>query len=114
MKTSARQNGFDALFAPVRPTKKPAYPLTSFADYMGWTTADGAPFDPWVRKHWQLGARTAKIAPRSMCVAAPLSQWTEWSGLRFPVLGPYHVHGGLAPLIADCESGAGLNEEPNI
>ena len=114
MKTSARQNGFDALFAPVRPTKRPAYPLTSFADYMGWTTADAAPFDPWVRKHWQLGARIAKIAPRSMRVEAPLAQWTEWSGLRFPLSGPYHVEGGLAPLMADCESGLGLYEEPNI
>jgi hypothetical protein len=114
MKTSARQNGLEALVAPVRPTKKPAYPLTSFADYMGWTTADGAPFDPWVRKHWQLGARIAKIAPRSMRVQAPLSQWTGWSGLRFPVSGPYHVEGGLAPLMADCETGLGLYEEPNV
>jgi len=114
MKTSARQNDLHALVAPVRPTKKPAYPLTSFADYISWTTADGAPFDPWVRKHWQLGARLVKIAPRSMRVEAPSAQWTEWSGLRFPVSGPYHVEGGLTPLIADCESCTGLYEEPNI
>lgn len=114
MKTSARQNGLEALVAPVRPTKKPAYPLTSFADYMGWTTANGAPFDPWLRKHWQLGARIVKIAPCSMRVEAPLAQWTEWSGLRFPVSGPYHVEGGLAPLMADCGDGIGLYEEPNV
>ncbi len=99
---------------PCGPRRKPAYPLTSFADYMGWTTADGAPFDPWVRKHWQLGARIAKFAPRSMRVQAPLSQWTEWSGLRFPVSGPYHVEGRLAPLMADCGTGLGLCEEPNV
>jgi hypothetical protein len=87
MKTSARQNGLDALVAPVRPTKKPAYPLTSFADYIGWTTPSGAPFDPWVRKHWQLGARLVKIAPRPMRVEAPLAQWADWSGLRFPYRG---------------------------
>lgn len=110
----ARQSGLEALVAPVRPTKKPAYPLTSFADYISWTTADGAPFDPWVRKHWQLGARLVKIAPCSMRVQAPLSQWTGWSGLRFPVSGPYHVEGGLAPLMADCETGLGLYEEPNV
>jgi hypothetical protein len=114
MKTSARQNGFDALVAPVRPTRKATYPLTSFEDYMRWTTPDGAPFDPWVRKHWQLGARLVKIAPRSMRVSAPLPQWMEWSGLRFPVSGPYHLEGSLTPLMADCESGTGLYEEPNI
>ncbi|MBB3656480.1 hypothetical protein FHX15_001708 [Rhizobium sp. BK650] len=114
MKADAGHHGFQALVAPVRPTRKQAYPLIPFADYMAWTTADGAPFDPWVRKHWQLGARLVKIAPRSMRVSAPLSQWTEWTGLRFPVSGPYHVEGGLAPLIADCENGIGLYEEPNI
>jgi hypothetical protein len=81
---------------------------------MGWTTANGAPFDPWLRKHWQLGARIVKIAPCSMRVEAPLAQWTEWSGLRFPVSGPYHVEGGLAPLMADCGDGIGLYEEPNV
>ncbi|MBE1506540.1 hypothetical protein [Rhizobium viscosum] len=114
MKASAKRHGLQALVAPVRPTKKAAYPLTSFADYIGWTTPAGAPFDPWVRKHWQLGASLVKVAPRSMRVEAPLSQWSEWSGLRFPVCGLYHLEGGLAPLMADCESGLGLYEEPNI
>ncbi len=114
MKKSARDAGLDALVAPVRPTRKSAYPLASFADYIGWTTPDGAPFDPWMRKHWQLGARPVKIAPRSMRVSASLEQWTVWTGLRFPVSGPYHVEGGLAPLMADREADIGLYEEPNI
>lgn len=114
MKADARHYGFQALVAPVRPTKKAAYPLTSFENYIAWTTPAGAPFDPWVRKHWQLGARLVKIAPNSMRVEAPLSQWSEWSGLRFPVSGPYHLEGGLTPLIADCESELGLYEEPNV
>jgi len=114
MKADARHHGFQALVAPVRPTKKTAYPLTSFTDYMAWTIADGAPFDPWVRKHWQLGARIVKTAPRSMRVSASLSRWTEWTGLRFPVSRPYHLEGGLAPLMADCEGGTGLYEEPNV
>lgn len=114
MKADAAQHGLQALVAPVRPTKKAAYPLASFADYIGWTAPSGAPFDPWIRKHWQLGARLVKTAPRSMRVEAPLSQWTEWTGLRFPVSGPYHVEGGLAPLVADCDGGVGLYEEPNI
>lgn len=108
MKACARGNGLEALVAPVRPTRKPDYPLASFEDYLGWTTEGGAPFDPWVRKHWQLGARVVKVAPRSMTVMAPLAKWTEWTGIRFPVSGRYHLPGGLAPLVADCEAGTGL------
>ena len=66
------------------------------------------------RLETRLGARLVKIAPNSMRVEAPLSQWSEWSGLRFPVSGPYHLEGGLTPLIADCESGLGLYKEPNV
>lgn len=114
MKACAKLNGLGALVAPVRPTRKPAYPLTSFEAYLSWTTDDDAPFDPWVRKHWQLGARIVKVAPRSMTVMAPLSQWTEWTGLRFPVSGRYHLPCGLAPLVADRLAGTGLYEEPNV
>jgi hypothetical protein len=114
MKASASENGLEALVAPVRPTRKPDYPLASFGEYLGWTTDNGAPFDPWVRKHWQLGARIVRVAPRSMTVTAPLSQRTEWTGIRFPASGRYHVPGGLAPLVADCAAGTGLYEEPNV
>ncbi len=114
MKTCAGRNGLRALVAPVRPTRKSAYPLTSFEDYVGWTADGGAPFDPWLRKHWQLGAQIVKVAPRSMTVMAPLSQWTEWTGIRFPVSGRYHVPGGLAPLVVDGLAGTGLYQEPNV
>lgn len=114
MKACAGRNDLAALVAPVRPTRKSAYPLTSFQDYVGWTTDAGAPFDPWLRKHWQLGARIVKVAPRSMAVAAPLSRWTEWTGLRFPVSGQYHLPGGLAPLVADRLADTGLYLEPNV
>ncbi|WAJ29930.1 hypothetical protein [Antarcticirhabdus aurantiaca] len=114
MKTSAIAGGLRALVAPVRPTRKASYPLTSFGDYAGWTTPDGAPFDPWVRKHHQLGARIVGIASRSMTVSASLDQWTEWTGLRFPRSGAYHVEGGLAPVMADCATDLGIYEEPSI
>lgn len=94
--------------------RKASYPLTSFDEYMTWTNADGAPFDPWVRKHVHLGARIAKLAYRSMVVSASLPQWTEWTGLRFPVSGGYHVEGGLAPIIVDRTANTGLYEEPSI
>lgn len=114
MKETARVNGLSALVAPVRPTRKTLYPLTDFTNYVRWTRADGTPFDPWVRKHAQLGASIVKVAPRAMVTSAPLSRWTEWTGLHFPVSGPYHLHGGLAPMMADCARGTGLYEEPNL
>lgn len=114
MKDAARANGLSAVVAPVRPTRKADYPLTDFADYVGWTRDDGTPFDPWVRKHAQLGASIVKVAPRAMVTEAPLEQWTEWTGLRFPRSGAYHLPGGLAPLSADCAAGTGRYEEPNL
>lgn len=113
MKDTARLHGLSALVAPIRPTRKRDYPLASFADYVAWTTEAGEPFDPWIRKHWRLGARTMKIAPRSMTVAAPVAQWETWTGLRFPRAGQYHVPGALAPVnFASAKQGVYL--EPNL
>ena len=40
--------------APVRPTLKSNYTLTSFESYVGWKRGDGALFDPWLRVHHRL------------------------------------------------------------
>ena len=114
MKAAARANGLDALVAPVRPTRKAQYPLHSFAQYCGWQLPDGAPFDPWVRKHWRLGARIVKVAPRSMVIPGTLAQWQEWTGLRFPQSGEYAFDGGLAPLSVDVERDQAVYVEPNL
>lgn len=114
MKAAARANGLEALVAPVRPTRKADYPLQSFEDYCSWQTPDGAPFDPWVRKHWRLGARILKAAPRSMVIPGTLAQWQDWAGLRFPVSGKYAFAGGLAPLDVDVEGDSAVYVEPNL
>lgn len=114
MKACAIGHDLKALVAPVRPTKKASYPLTPFDEYMTWTSTNGAPFDPWVRKHFYLGARIAKSVYRSMVVSASLPQWTGWTGLRFPVSGDYHVEGGLAPIVVDSTANTGLYEEPSV
>ena len=49
MRKIAGAAGFRDLVAPVRPSLKARYPLTPIARYVSWTTADGLPFDPWLR-----------------------------------------------------------------
>jgi len=49
-----------------------------------------------------------------MTVSASLDRWTEWTGLRFPRSGAYHIEGGLALVMADCTTNLGLYEEPSI
>ena len=114
MKAAARENGLRALVAPVRPTRKPDYPLQSFEDYCAWRTPAGEPFDPWVRKHWRSGAAILKIAPRSMVIPGTIAQWQEWTGLRFPASGSYAFPGGLAPLAVDLEGDRAVYVEPNL
>lgn len=114
MKTTAKQHGLSALVAPIRPTRKSDYPLTNFGDYLEWRTAADEPFDPWVRKHWRLGARMVRIAPQSMTISASIGEWEAWSKLRFCVDGPYHVPGGLAPVMIDREADTGTYLEPNV
>ena len=114
MRDLARENGFQAMVVPIRPTRKSHYPLESMATYLSWQTAGGEPFDPWVRKHYRLGARVIGIAGRSMEVRATVAEWERWSGLRFPVSGRYHIAGGLAPVEIDLRSNRGLYLEPNV
>ena len=75
MRAVAAAHGSRALIAPVRPTLKQRYPLTPIARYAGWVRADGAPFDPWVRVHWRLGAEVLQIAPQSMVVTGTVADW---------------------------------------
>ena len=114
MKDAAIASGLSALVAPVRPTRKSYYPLQSFDEYCRWRQPDGAPFDPWVRKHWRMGARIVKPAPRSMRIPGTVAEWQEWTGLRFPVSGAYFFEGGLAPLQVDIEVDQALYVEPNL
>ncbi|HEY0603840.1 MAG TPA: GNAT family N-acetyltransferase, partial [Herpetosiphonaceae bacterium] len=65
MRSIAATHGFKHLIAPVRPSFKSRYPLTPIERYITWQQPGGAPFDPWLRVHWRLGARILKVAPRS-------------------------------------------------
>lgn len=114
MKSLARKRGLGDLIAPVRPTWKSRYPLTPIERYARWKRADGSPFDPWMRVHWQLGAVQREVIPRSLAVRGTVAQWETWTGLSFPESGHYVVEGALSPVAVDWERDLGLYEEPNV
>src|SRR5262245_13746668 len=97
MRSIAARHGLRELIAPVRPTLKHRYPMTSMRRYVRWTRADGAPFDPWLRLHWRLGARFLRVAPRSMIVSGTVAQWEAWTAMRFPESGRTSFAGRSRP-----------------
>lgn len=114
MKAQGRAAGLRRLIAPVRPSHKSRYPLTSIDDYVRWRTPEGLPFDPWMRVHARLGARTIAVCHESMGMFGKVADWERWSGLRFPVSGPYAVAECLTPVQIDLEQDRGLYIEPNV
>jgi hypothetical protein len=110
----AQERGMHSLVAPVRPTLKSAYPLTPFERYVGWRRDDGAPFDPWLRVHWRLGAEFLELIPEALVVAGTVGEWEEWTGMSFPESGPYVVPGALQPVQIDRERDEGRYEDPNV
>lgn len=114
MKAVAAGRGLGALIAPVRPTMKDRYPLTPMELYARWERDDGLPFDPWLRVHRRLGARFLEVAPESMVIEGTVSEWEEWTGMRFPESGPYVVQGALQPVVMDLERDRGVYKEPNV
>jgi hypothetical protein len=114
MKALARRNTCNALIAPVRPTMKSIYPLTPMERYVEWKLPDGAPFDPWLRVHWRLGAEALQVAPNTLTVEATINDWEQWTGMAFPESGAYVVPGALQPVVMNCEQDQGRYEDPNI
>lgn len=114
MATLARRHGMRALVAPVRPTLKHRYPLTPMARYARWRRPDGAPFDPWLRVHWRLGARVLGVAACSMVVDGRVKDWEAWTGMRFPASGDYVVPGALTTVRIDRTRNRGRDVEPNV
>jgi hypothetical protein len=106
--------GLRRVIVPVRPTLKSSYPLTSMADFLRWTRADGLHLDPWIRTHQRLGATILAPAPRSMVVSGTVAQWERWTGMAFPQTGRYVVAGGLDLLAVDRERDLGSYEESNV
>jgi GNAT superfamily N-acetyltransferase len=109
-----RAHGLQSLLAPVRPTAKSLYPLLPMEDYAGLTRADGAPFDPWIRVHWRLGAVALGVAPATLVVEGTVADWRAWTGMEFPESGEHIVPGALQPVHIDRERDLGRYEDPNL
>jgi GNAT superfamily N-acetyltransferase len=112
MRDAVRTHGLRELIAPVRPTLKARYPLTPIERFVEWRRADGTHFDPWIRTHERVGGEIIALAPRSMVIEAPVSDWEEWTGLQLPEDGTYVVEGMLAPV--EVRGGIGRHVEPNV
>jgi len=110
----AREHGFGALIAPVRPNWKERYPLTPIERYAEWRRDDGLLFDPWMRVHERLGASVLKPEPQSLRITATVADWEERVGMAFPETGEYVFPGGLATLAVDRERDVARYWEPNV
>jgi hypothetical protein len=114
MKDIAARHGFRALIAPVRPTLKHLYLLTSIDRYVKWTNDKGELFDPWLRVHARLGATLIRPCHQSMHISGTVAEWAEWTGMAFPESGRYIVPTALEPVDIDVEANHGVYVEPNV
>jgi GNAT superfamily N-acetyltransferase len=114
IRTLAKQHEFQAVIVAVRPSLKSKYPLTPMERYIRWQQEDGAPFDPWLRVHWRLGAEILHVAHPSMVVEGTADEWEAWTGLQFPESGDYVIPGALVPIHIDREMNVGRYIEPNV
>ena len=110
----ARANRLGGLIAPVRPTRKSAYPLAPMERYVRWENADGLPLDPWIRVHARMGAELLAVAPRTMVIEGTVAEWERWTDMPFPDSGAYVVPGALQPVVIDREQDVGRYEDPNV
>jgi len=112
--SAGERAGLTRVIAPVRPTSKARYPLTTMDEFMKWTRADGTALDPWLRTHHRMGARVLGAAERSMTMTGSVADWETWVGFALPASGSYVVPGALAPLLIDRTTDQGELVEPNV
>ena len=114
IRAAARDAGYRAVIACLRPTWKQRYPLTPIERYARWTRDDGQPFDPWIRLHVRLGARVVKASPHSMTMRGTVADWERWTGLAFPESGPYVIPAATSTLAIDRDRDEGVSEDENV
>jgi len=114
MRTIGERQGLTHLVAPVRPSLKERYPLTSIDRYVQWRRDDGQLFDPWMRIHERLGARVSTPLPNSLLITGTVAEWEAWTEMAFPDSADYVFPHGLAPVHIDRSSDLGTYWEPNV
>ncbi len=114
MKAQAIAHKLEHLVAPVRPVLKQFYPLAAIAEYAEWKNQEGKVFDPWLRVHLSMGASLVKFAPQSLIIEGTVTEWENWSEMKFPASGKYVVTGALATIDISLETDRGTYHQPNI
>ncbi len=114
MKENGRKHGLPEMIAPVRPNLKHTYPLTPIENYITWKDDRGLPFDAWLRVHVRQGATIIRPCKEAMRITGTISEWEQWTELRFPETGDYIVPGALVPVRIDVEQDLGTYIEPNV
>ncbi|NEE00139.1 GNAT family N-acetyltransferase [Phytoactinopolyspora halotolerans] len=114
MRDNVRRLGFTELFAPVRPSGKPAEPHTPMSEYAYRTRDDGLPVDPWLRVHVRAGGEILRVCPRAMTISGSLAEWREWTGLPFDRTGDVEVPGALVPVHCSVEHDHAVYVEPGV
>lgn len=114
MQANARERGYRAVIACVRPTDKERYPLIPIEGYAHWRRPDGLPFDAWIRLHVRLGARVVRGSPRAMTIRGSIAEWERWTGMTFPGTGDYVVPFAASPVHIDLEADEGVYHDPNV
>lgn len=114
MRTIAERHHLEHLIAPVRPSWKERYPVTSIERYVRWRRDDGQLLDPWMRVHERLGARVGAPLPQSLLITGSVAEWETWTGLPFPESGDYVFPEGLATVHIDRADDRGTYWEPNV
>jgi GNAT superfamily N-acetyltransferase len=110
----AHEQRFPGVIVPVRPSMKDRYPLTPIDAYIQWKTDEGLPYDPWLRVHVRNGGRIIKVCPFAMEIVATVSEWEQWTQLRFFESGEYVIPGALVPVEISIERDQGSYIEPNV
>lgn len=112
-KQLAKNYGISKVLIPVRPVLKHKYPLSTFDDYINFTS-NGKSIDPWIRIHQEIGGRSISVCKKSMTIHGNIEDWENWTKLKFPISGKYHIEGGLIPVELDLEKNFGSYIEPNL
>ena len=104
----------ESLIIPVRPTLKKDYPQIDLKQYITWTREDGQLFDPWLRVHEKLGGKIIKVCSKAMRIKGTISDWENWTGMKFSERGKYIIPGALKPVEFDIKKDVGIYIEPNV
>ncbi|MEZ5929899.1 MAG: hypothetical protein R3C55_15640 [Parvularculaceae bacterium] len=108
------EHAISSYLSPVRPSNKQLYPNFSFDEFLSWRTDDGDLVDPWLNHFIRIGAQRLGVAYDAITMTAPLTKWTEWTGMLFPVTGDYVIPGGHRLLRVDREKGVATYAEDHL